>query len=211
MDKFINFFIAFFICVALFLQASFSFANDKKQFYALVGLGTVDYGITTSDLQSLNTSLVNLGYSSSYSTTDNAGLYWKAHGGMSINEYLAIEGGYTSLGTLTIDTTLTGPAETVKTELSGKSFEITGLAKYTFTEGNYAYFRLGAHFWDLDTSITTTKGSGTFPVSSGSDVTYGLGYHWKVGGKSGFRVEYQGYQLGSGDINTFHISYVLGL
>lgn len=190
------------------LNFNISFAQDKNQFYGIVALGTVDYGITTADLQSLNTSLVNLGFSSSTSSTDNTGLYWKAHGGMHINEYLAVEGGYTSLGTLVVDTTLTGPAETVKTEITATAFEISGLGKYTFNK-NYGFIRLGMTSFDIDTKVTTTLGSATLPVSSGTGFTYGFGGHFAVGDKSGFRIEFQGYELDSAEVSTLHFGYTL--
>lgn len=194
--------------VFFILNFNISFAQDKNQFYGIVALGTVDYGITTADLQSLNTSLVNLGFSSSTSSTDNTGLYWKAHGGMNINEYLAVEGGYTSLGTLVVDTTLTGPAETVKTEITATAFEISGLGKYTFNK-NYGFIRLGMTSFDIDTNVTTTKGSATLPVSSGTGFTYGLGAHFAVRDKSGFRIEFQGYELDSAEVSTLHFGYTL--
>lgn len=190
------------------LNFNISFAQDKNQFYGVVALGTVDYGITTADLRSLNTSLVNLGFSSSTSSTDNTGLYWKAHGGMHINEYLAVEGGYTSLGTLVVDTTLTGPAETVKTEITATAFEISGLGKYTFNK-NYGFIRLGMTSFDIDTKVTTTLGSATLPVSSGTGFTYGFGGHFAVGDKSGFRIEFQGYELDSAEVSTLHFGYTL--
>ena len=194
--------------VFFLLNFNISFAQDKNQFYGVVALGTVDYGITTADLRSLNTSLVNLGFSSSTSSTDNTGLYWKAHGGMNINEYLAVEGGYTSLGTLVVDTTLTGPAETVKTEITGTAFEISGLGKYTFNK-NYGFIRLGMTSFDIDTKVTTTLGSATLPVSSGTGFTYGFGGHFAVGDKSGFRIEFQGYELDSAEVSTLHFGYTL--
>jgi hypothetical protein len=77
--------------------------------YIVGGIALVNYNISTSDLQELNTGLLNLGFSSALSSTDNTSVYFKVHGCYHVNKNFAVEGVYTSLGQLEINTTLTGP------------------------------------------------------------------------------------------------------
>ena len=77
--------------------------------YIVGGIGLVNYNISTSGLQELNTGLLNLGFSSALSSTDNTSVYFKVHGCYHVNKNFAVEGVYTSLGQLEINTTLTGP------------------------------------------------------------------------------------------------------
>ena len=49
-------------------------SKSKDNFYIYGSLGLTDFGLTTADLQTINTSLVNLGFSSSTTTTDNTGI-----------------------------------------------------------------------------------------------------------------------------------------
>ena len=69
------------------------------------GAKVFNYGIETSDLQEINTSLVSLGFSSSTSSTDNTGIGFDLGFGFEIAPILSIEGGYVNYGTLTIKTT----------------------------------------------------------------------------------------------------------
>ena len=78
--------------------------------YMFGGIKVFNYGIETSDLQVINTSLVSLGFSSSTSSTDNTGIGMDLGFGINISETLAAEVGYVNYGTLEINTTLTGPS-----------------------------------------------------------------------------------------------------
>ena len=77
------------------------------------------YGVEKSDLRVINTSLVTLGFSSSASSTDNTGYGFDVGLGAEISPNLFMEGGYVNYGTLTINTTTTGPVEKIKTEITG--------------------------------------------------------------------------------------------
>jgi len=175
--------------------------------YIVGGIGLTDFNVSNQDLQSINTALVNLGFSSSTSSTDNSGLYLKGHGGYHLNKYLAVEGGFTSLGQLEINTTLTGPSESLTTTADVYGFEASGLAKLETGDSAFAYLRLGFLSWDADLTVTSSLGS-TTAFESGTDPTVGIG--WQYGKQHGIRVEYQYYPVDNSDIQTLHLSGVYG-
>ena len=203
-------FFAFFVSLGITLLATTSavIAADetpaKAGPYIVGGVGAVDYNITTSDLQALNRELVALGFSSSSSSTDNSGLFLKGHGGYHINKYLALEGGFTSLGQLEVNTTLTGPSETLTTTADLYGIEVSGLVKLE-TESSFGYLRLGFLAWDADISVNTSLGTAT-AFDSGTDPTIGIGWHF--GKTHGLRVEYQYYPIDDFALQTLHLSGV---
>ena len=124
-----------------------------------------NYGIEKSDLQALNTSLIALGFSSSLSETDNSGYGFDFGFGVNMAENLSLEGGYVNYGTLTINTTLTGPSEKVKLEIDGNG--VTGAVKYS-QEGFYV--KGGMHSWDFEGKISVYYTYSRFKKYIGNDL-----------------------------------------
>ena len=77
-----------FIVCAMFV---FFLSNTSKaeDAYMFGGVKVFNYGIESSDLQVINTSLVSLGFSSSLSTTDNTGVGFDLGIGLNLDENLA--------------------------------------------------------------------------------------------------------------------------
>tara|TARA_B100000029_G_scaffold496443_2_gene562769 strand:+ start:4336 stop:5043 length:708 start_codon:yes stop_codon:yes gene_type:complete len=193
---------------ALLAFSSSVVANEssmKQRGYVLGGVGLTDFNVTTSDLQTLNTALINLGFSSSTSSTDNAGTYVKLHGGYHVNEYFAVEGGFTNLGTLEINTTLTGPSESIVTSVDIYGVEIAAIAKYE-VKNSFGFIKAGFFSWDADLSVNTSRGSASTFLGSGTDPTIGVG--WQFGGQLGVRVEYQYYPVEDSDLQSYIVSGV---
>ena len=65
------------LIIILLLFSIVNILKAKDDFYIYGSLGISDFGLTTDDLNTLNTSIVNLGYSSSFTTTTNAGISLK--------------------------------------------------------------------------------------------------------------------------------------
>lgn len=187
-------------CVSAFSQET---AGPRKQFYVLASLGVVDYTVESSELQEINTALVNLGFSSSTTSTDNQGVLYKVGAGFDFNKFLSLEGGYTNLGILRIKTTTTGPSEKLTLDIKPDGFEFSGLAKYHFNDKALVYGRVGILSWDAKGTVTGSLGSASATLGSGTDVTLGIGFEYNP-----IRIEYQYYKLGDADVNTFHVSYV---
>ena len=164
------------------------------------GSGKVfNYGIEKSDLQVINTSLIALGFSTSASSTDNRGYGFDVGLGAEISPNLFLEGGYVNYGTLTINTNTTGTVEKIKTEIKGNG--VTGAVKY---ETNGYYVKGGMHSWDFSGTVSTSLGSSSDALGSGTDPFFGIGF-----GSDGLELGYEYYAIDDGDISalTARISY----
>ena len=182
----------------LFSLSSLSKAEDA---YMFGSAKLFNYGIESSDLQVINTSLVSLGFSSSLSTTDNTGVGFDLGIGLNLDENLALEFGYVNFGTLEINTTLTGPAETIKTEITGNAITGAGVFKFGDDQENF-YLKAGMHSWDLDGKVTASLGSSTAPLGTGTDLTFGAGFK-----ANNWFASYDYYAVEEGDFSSFGIGY----
>ena len=189
-----------FIVCAMFV---FFLSNTSKaeDAYMFGSVKLFNYGIESSDLQVINTSLVNLGFSSSLSTTDNTGVGFDLGIGLNLDENLALEFGYVNFGTLEINTTLTGPAETVKTEITGNAITGAGVLKFGDDQENF-YLKAGMHSWDLDGKVTASLGSSTAPLGTGTDLTFGAGFK-----ANNWFASYDYYAIEEGDFSSIGIGY----
>ena len=88
------------LIVLSFIFLSLQVKAYSADAYMYGGAKIFNYGIETSDLQEINTSLVALGFSSSTSSTDNTGVGFEVGFGAEIAPNFAIEGGYVNYGTL---------------------------------------------------------------------------------------------------------------
>ena len=173
----------------------------KDDFYIYGSLGISDFGLTTDDLNTLNTSIVNLGYSSSFTTTTNAGISLKLSAGFDINEFLAIEGGYTYLGELDLENTTTGPVTKNTFSFGTDGWEISGLGKFG-DDDQYFFARGGFWSWNVDVTVTTSLGSSTAVLGSGTDALFGVG-----GDYSGIRAEVTAYGLDGDYVYNYSVGY----
>ena len=160
--------------------------------YIYGGAKIFNYGVESSDLQEINTSLVALGFSSSTSSTDNTGVGFDIGFGAEIAPNFAIEGGYVNYGTLTIKTNLTGPTENVTTDITGDG--MTGAVKF-FQEGYYV--KAGMHSWDFSGTVSTSQGSSSDALGSGTDPFFGIGF-----GSEQMELGYEHYVIEDGDISA---------
>jgi hypothetical protein len=187
------------LMISLIAMPTFAIAQQIKP-YVFLDYKRFSYGITTDDLQAINRSLISLGYSSSLSSTDNSGNGFEIGGGADIHKNFGLEASYVNLGTLTINTTLTGPSESLKTEIDGTSFAVALVVKGG-DDKNTFYGRVGMHTWDLDGKVTGTRGAATASLGDGTDPFFGVGY--KFGDL--VRIGYDYYKIDDGDIKSFNI------
>tara|TARA_B100001121_G_C18527647_1_gene544392 strand:+ start:17 stop:625 length:609 start_codon:yes stop_codon:yes gene_type:complete len=191
------------IILLLSIISSILLFNNVKaeEGYMFGGVKVFNYGIETSDLQVINTSLVNLGFSSSTSSTDNTGVGFDLGFGLNITDNIAAEVGYVDYGTLEINTTLTGPAETIKTEIDGDG--LTGAAVFKFgDEKEHAYVKAGFHSWTFTGRVTASLGSSSEPLGSDTDTFFAFGFKG-----DGWYASYDHYVIEDGDIGSFTIGY----
>ena len=159
----------FFAFIVIFLSVQFKAHSAETYMYG--GAKIFNYGIETSDLQEINTSLVALGFSSSTSSTDNTGIGFDIGFGAQITPNFSIEGGYVNYGTLTIKTTLTGPTESVTTDITGDG--VTGAVKL---QRDGYYVKGGMHSWDFTGKVKTSQGNSSESLGTGTDPFFGIGF-----------------------------------
>ena len=173
----------------------------KTENYIFGGAKVFNYGVETSDLQNINTSLVNLGFASSTSSTDNTGVGFDLGLGFGMTENLSIEAGYVNYGTLEINTNTTGPVENIKTEISGSGLTFGG--KYTDETG--LYVKGGIHSWDLSGKVSASLGSSSEALGDGTDPFFSIGY--QTPDSEGWNVGYDHYVIDDGDIGSITFGY----
>ncbi len=181
--------LSFLVCLIL--------PTNAEENYAFGGAKIFNYGIESSDLQAINTSLVNLGFSSSTSETDNIGVGFEIGAGITIAEGFALEGSFVNYGTLEITTTTTGPAENIKTEISGDGIAFGGALN---VDG--LLLRAGMHSWDFEGKVTASLGTSSESLGTGTDPYFGIGYI-----SDNFYTTFDYYGIEDGDITSLSIGY----
>ena len=182
----------------------FGFSNASyaaEETYMFGGAKLFNYGIESSDLQTINTSLVALGFSSSTTKTDNQGVGFDIGLGFNMSDNFAIEAGYVNYGTLEINTSTTGPVENLKLEIKGSGLTGAGVLKFGDDKENF-YVKGGMHSWELDGKITASLGSSTEPLGSGTDLFGGVGFVM-----DNFYASYDYYVVDDGNFSSFGIGY----
>ena len=188
--------------VVIFGLILFSIQSLKaEETYMFGGAKLFNYGIESSDLQTINTSLIALGFSSSTTKTDNQGVGFDIGLGFNMSDNFAIEAGYVNYGTLEINTSTTGPVENLKLEIKGSGLTGAGVLKFGDDKENF-YVKGGMHSWELDGKITASLGSSTEPLGSGTDLFGGVGFVM-----DNFYASYDYYVVDDGNFSSFGIGY----
>jgi hypothetical protein len=189
--------------ILIMLISSFTFVSLSKaeDSYIFGGAKLFNYGIESSDLQVINSSLISLGFSSSLSSTDNSGIGFDLGVGFNVADNFAIEVGYVDYGTLEINTTLTGPSETLKTEINGNGVTGAGVLKFGDAQENF-YLKGGMHRWDFEGTVTASLGSSTEPLGTGTDIMIGAGFNM-----GNWFASYDFYYIDDGDISSLGLGY----
>ena len=167
----------------------------SEETYMFGGAKLFNYGIEKSDLQAINTSLIALGFSSSTSSTDNAGVGFDVGFGVEITPEVSIEGSYVNYGTLEIKTNTTGPTENITTEIKGDG--VAGAIKYS-QEGYYV--KGGMHSWDFSGKVTASLGSSSESLGTGTDPFFAVGF-----GSDQMELGYEYYKIEDGNISALTI------
>lgn len=183
------------IIFILILTQAKVYSAEKS--YMFGGAKLFFYGVEESDLQEWNTSIISLGFSSSSSSTDNTGIGFTIGYGAEIVPNFFLEGSFSSYGTLKVTTNTTGPTETITTEITGDG--IAGAIKYT--EDGF-YVKAGLHSWDLSSNITTSLGSSTDALGTGTDPFFAIGFDYDQ-----VELGYEHYQLDDSDLSALTFRY----
>jgi len=188
--------------VVIFGLILFSSQSLKaEETYMFGGAKLFNYGIESSDLQAINTSLIALGFTSATTKTDNSGVGFDVGVGFNMSESFAIEAGYVNYGTLEVNTATTGPVENLKLEIKGSGFTGAGVVKFGDDKENF-YVKGGMHSWKLDGKITASLGSSSEALGNGTDIFGGAGFVM-----NNFYASYDYYVVDDGNFSSIGIGY----
>ena len=109
--------------------------------------------------------------------------------GYDFNKNLAIEAGYTNFGTLTINNSTTGPVTNNKLDITGYSLGAGILGKIG-EEKSYGYLKAGFHNWDMSGKVSTSLGTSSEALGTGTDLMLSAGYRADI-----FQLSYDGYKI----------------
>ena len=129
-----------------------------------------------------------------YEEADDSSAAFGLFGGYHLNEVLAIEAAYNDFGT--------AEKGGVKAEASALSLGMTG--KLPIKTDLTLFGRVGLSAWDIDASVGSLKDS-----DSGTDVYFGIGADYDIGGTSAVRFSIDRYKM-SGDIDEDVTSFAIG-
>ena len=174
--------------------------SNSEEGYMYGGAKLFNYNVSNSELQAINTSLVNLGFSSSTTSSENEGTGFDIGVGSNLTNFLAWEIGYVNYGKVEITTTTTGPAETIKTEIDGDGITSALVLKVGKNNINHAFLKVGAHAWDLKGRVNTSLGSSSQPFGHGTDPYFALGFKTKY-----LFAGYDYYLIDDNDISSYSI------
>ena len=187
--------------ILTFFLINFASLAHADSGYMFGGAKVFNYGIDRSDLQAINTSLVNLGFSSSGSSTDNTGVGFEIGAGVHLSPEIAIEAGYVNYGTLEIKTKTTGPVENITTEIDGNGVTAAGVFIFG-DQDDHAYIKAGMHSWEFTGTVTASLGTSSEPLGSGTDPFFSVGYKG-----AGWYAGYDHYTIDDGDISSISFGY----
>ena len=175
---------------------------------------------------------------------DDNDLGWKVYGGYAFNRYFNLEAGYVNLGKSEINDSVQFPSFVVSAFIPAPAFgpvppgasistttatlnarakaEVRGftfaaMAKYPVLEKFRVFGKIGAFFWQTDTTVSTSIESqspllsssqpGLFSFDdSGTDLMFGAGAEYDITERWGLRAEWERYSnIGNndGDIDYF--------
>ncbi|KAF0808869.1 hypothetical protein A167_02336 [Alcanivorax sp. S71-1-4] len=138
---------------------------------------------TAVDDRDITDRLAASGLSGSGRIADTERTGWKAYAGYQWLEFMALEGGYTSLGEMSLDFSGVGIASAKQlaeiAPVSGDLWELALVGRYPMAEKWHLLTRVGAVRWDMEYSLGSDSGSltGTDPVL-GLSVERHISHHW---------------------------------
>jgi len=112
--------------------------------------------------------------------------------GYKLNEYIAIEGGYTDLGDAEDDI---APIWTA----SGSTINLSAIAIFPIAEIIDIYAKAGAYYWDAKVS---EAGYGKLVDDTGTDLGYGVGINVNFTDSVGLFIEYLGLNVDGDDASN---------
>lgn len=179
-------------------------AKAESPWYVGASIGGSDADYSAGELQS---DLANLGWNINNPSVDDTDTAWKAYVGFSINQYVAVEGGFADLGK--VDTRFgatVGPNQVdailsdtyrVHPVLGDGWFGAVVLSWPVSPDRFSLTARAGLIGWESDIDVEVVQG-GTGSVSdrdSGTDMLYGAGLEWHLNEQWSLTADWERYKF----------------
>ncbi len=175
---------------------------NKK--YLLVGLFVASLGTTSIAAAGAGDTYagVSIGNASPDSSGFDSAIGWKIFGGYSLNDILAVEGGYVSFGKMD------GPSTSSSIESTG--FEVAAVGNFPINSQFSLFGKVGLLAWDADINASGPGGSAS-ASETGTDVFFGLGGQYEISGNLAVRASWERYTMMDDlDIDFLSASAVFG-
>jgi len=164
------------------------------------GIGGGATRTTIDNLESgINSNLLQAGFTSANTETNNKGGMYKAFIGYSFNPYFGIEGTYFNLGTFTFDTSVT-PTGTLHGETRTQGGNLDFILSYPI-DGVILFGRIGADYAQSKADLSGTGSIGVLTSRTSENAWgrhYGIGLGYEFSGHTGVRGEWEYYQIPDG-------------
>ncbi len=163
------------------------------------------------------------GATASSLSKDESGTGFKVYGGYKLNPNIAVEAGFTDLGSFSATRTVTAPATgTLHGDIKASGWNIDAVGTLPLANRFSVFGRFGGFYNELKTSFSTT---GAVALSPGVDPNpkktklswkFGLGAGYDFTDKVGARVEWERYKdlgddntTGTADVDLFSVGVVV--
>ena len=166
--------------------------------YLLAGLFVASLGTTSIATAASAGDIyagVSVGNASPESSGFDSAIGWKIFGGYSLNDILAVEGGYVSFGKMEGSST---------SSIESTGFEAAAVGNFPINSQFSLFGKIGLLAWDADT--TNIAGDS----NTGTDVFFGIGGQYEVSGSLAVRGGWERYSIEDGDIDFLSVSAVFG-
>lgn len=196
-----------FLCASVLAATSVAASADQGGVYAGIGLGQARYDVSAGDIDA---AAVAAGFSSSSSSVDDTGNAWKIFAGYKFSQHFGIEGGWVDLGKVEIDTTTTGPAATVDSEIEAQGLFVDAVGFLPINSRFTLYGKVGLVRADVEARVAAVSGGSAVTVDADDDsfeAKLGVGVSYDFNDRFGARLEYERYNdvgdddTGEGDVD----------
>jgi OOP family OmpA-OmpF porin len=174
--------------------------------------GATDAGLDASDYRD---ALADEGIAANHVQLDDTDVGWKVFGGYNFNDYIGLEAGYTDLGEMKssfgttvapgdIQSVVNAAARVHPFFAAGATFSVVG--KVPLGERFELFGKVGAFVWDEAEAETEVTSPGDHHEHAevdhdGSDVLFGAGIAFALGGGWHVRGEWERYQADDQDLD----------
>ena len=180
-----------------------SMTASASDFYVGAGYGASSADISASDVD---------GDSFTSDSIDDSDSSYRLFAGYNINDSVAIEVGYTDLGSYSITGNFDGtdmdiPAGPASLNFDATGWEVSAIGQLPVTDNFSVLGRLGFLMWDVDLDVNTATKSGSIS-DDGTDLLYGIGGAYSITDNLDARLEYISYDT-DGGVDIFSASLVM--